>query len=329
MTQPLTEEQRERGRVLRMRARKLRLMGKPIRVYPHEFERALKILHRGHLAGMTRAQMAEQVGLDRTTVNQMMRGGTETILRDSYEKILKLEIQEDIPVGKTRHHGAKVDPTPTLRKMRALVALGFPVHFMAPMLGYAHASALRVTVNKGVAFCYMATAIDVDKAYEKLKYADPLDYGVVPGYARKAREKAAAQGWAPPECWDEDTIADPDAIPEWTGCCGTLEGFVTHKLLDIPMCPPCADAEPPGASRDNTAGAIITRFYRFKADALRDELTSRGESANAMEEAVGLSHGTATRYLRGDYSPRLAAGLRLADHLDLLWTDLYERNEDA
>jgi transcriptional regulator with XRE-family HTH domain len=322
---PLTEEERDRQRILRMRARKLRLMGKPLRVLPHEFERALKILNRAHLAGMTRSRIGDQIGLDRTTINQMMRGGCKTIRRESYEKILGLRIEGDIPVGRTRHQGAKLDSTATLRKIRALVAIGFPVNFLAPMLGYDHSSALRVTANNGTAFTYMATALDVDAAYEKLKHADPMDFGVIPGYARQAREMAAKKGWAPTWCWDEDTIGDPKAVPEYTGFCGTLEGFVTHKLNDIPMCPPCAAQVTGGAERDNTAGAIITREYDFKVEVLREAMERKRMSANALSEELGFSHGQVTKWLRGLYGPRIKAAVQLADRLDLLWTDLYER----
>lgn len=325
----MTEEQRERQRMLRMRARKLRLMGKPIRVLPHEFERAMKILNRAHLAGMTCAQIGDQIDLDRTTINQSLSGHVKTIHRDTYEKILRLRIVTDIPVGRTRHQGAKLDPTATLRKVRALVALGFPMNFLAPMLGYKHASALRVTVRKGVKFTYMATAIDVDRTYDKLKYADPLDYGVIPGYSRAAKRLARENGWAPPECWDEDTIGDPDAIPDWTGYCGTLEGYVTHKLNDVPMCEPCRVTVGGGADRDNSAGAIITRSYRFKADVLEEEMARRGLSANALCEELGFSHGQVTKWLRRLNDPRIKAGLRMADSLDLLWTDLYERTEGS
>lgn len=66
--------------------------------------------------------------------------------------------------------------------------------------------------------------------------------GDTPGPSHKARRRAQKQGWAPIGAWDEETIDDPDARPDWTGHCGTDRGWWTHRLNHLPMCPRCENA---------------------------------------------------------------------------------------
>ena len=43
--------------------------------------------------------------------------------------------------------------------------------------------------------------------------------------------------------WDDDTIDDPAAFPDWTGKCGTPDGYDAHyKMKILPSCQPCRDA---------------------------------------------------------------------------------------
>ncbi|MCQ9186232.1 hypothetical protein KMT30_45815, partial [Streptomyces sp. IBSBF 2953] len=70
----------------------------------------------------------------------------------------------------------------------------------------------------------------------------PAEHGASQGGITRARRHALAHGWAPVGAWDDDTIDDPGAHPDWTGKCGTTEGFWAHRYIDAPACGPCRDA---------------------------------------------------------------------------------------
>jgi hypothetical protein len=78
--------------------------------------------------------------------------------------------------------------------------------------------------------------------YDELWRADPREHGVDNQAYSRTRNHAAAHGWAPVGAWDDDTIDDPAAFPDWTGRCGTPEGYSDHYRLDIPYCLPCREA---------------------------------------------------------------------------------------
>ena len=87
------------------------------------------------------------------------------------------------------------------------------------------------------------TYAKVRDLYEKLQHVDPRDHGVTEGDMRRAKTWASKKGCAPISCWDDDTIDDPEAWPEWTGLCGTLRGRKLHYEYKIPLCHNCRMAD--------------------------------------------------------------------------------------
>ncbi|MFJ5785390.1 hypothetical protein [Streptomyces hydrogenans] len=86
------------------------------------------------------------------------------------------------------------------------------------------------------------TAHAVAVAYNAVWNEDPQRHGVSQQAACRFRNYAWTNGWAPPAAWDDDTLDDPDAIPDWTGFCGTDRGWWTHRIEHIPVCPACEQA---------------------------------------------------------------------------------------
>lgn len=293
----------ERARIGRMRGRKLKALGRPIRVLPHEHERAQKILRRATEAGMTYAQMAEQIDVNRTTLGPIADGRVKSPTREVYNKILGLRIEADIPEGRTRHHGARQDPTATMRKFQALHALGFPVQALAPMLDWDPPYA-RYFLRAKPKYVYAAIAQGVSDLYAKLQNANPADFGVTPGYAAAARARALSYGFAPPAAWDEDTIGDPSAFAQWTGACGTPEGRAIHKREGIPMCPACRSPKDDSYS-----------YGKFSPDFLLAHQRRMRLSRREFAEAAHLSPGTIEAYTLGTRVPPTATIERLADVL--------------
>ena len=127
----------------------------------------------------------------------------------------------------------------TIRRAQALAVAGFPLARTARETGL---SPYRMDQLLKADTVPVETARAVAAVYARYSSASPGLCGVSHIHARAARDRAAAAGWAPPAAWDDDTIDDPAAIPQWTGHCGTTRGAELHERHDIPLCPPCQAA---------------------------------------------------------------------------------------
>ncbi|MFJ1964866.1 hypothetical protein [Streptomyces massasporeus] len=127
----------------------------------------------------------------------------------------------------------------TIRRAQALAVAGWPLARTAREAGLSPYRMDQVLTATAVP---VETARAMAAVYARYSSASPGLCGVSHIHARAARDRAAAAGWAPPAAWDDDTIDDPDAIPQWTGHCGTVRGADIHARRDLPLCPPCEAA---------------------------------------------------------------------------------------
>ncbi|MFC5144242.1 hypothetical protein [Streptomyces aureoversilis] len=127
----------------------------------------------------------------------------------------------------------------TARRLQALVAAGWPQHHLAVRLGMKDTNFSDTLYRSRVT---VRTARAVLCLYDELWRADPREHGVGNQAYSRARNHAAARQWAPVGAWDDDTIDDPAAFPDWTGRCGTSQGYDAHHRLGIPYCQPCRGA---------------------------------------------------------------------------------------
>jgi hypothetical protein len=132
-----------------------------------------------------------------------------------------------------------MDPTGTRRRAHALIALGWPQQHLATHLGMTLSNFSTMLSRPNV---LVRRALAVRAMYNTLWNADPAEQGASLAGITRARRRAAANGWAPVGAWDDDTIDDPAAHPDWTGHCGTWEGYVAHQTYKIPYCQPCREA---------------------------------------------------------------------------------------
>jgi hypothetical protein len=133
-----------------------------------------------------------------------------------------------------------ISPLGTRRRAHALVAVGWPQHHLAVYLGMDPGNFGTMLAREHV---LARRALAVRAMYDDLWNIDPASLGASPGGMSRARAHAAASCWAPVGAWDEDTIDDPSAFPEWTGQCGTTKGYAAHFHLQVlPACQPCRDA---------------------------------------------------------------------------------------
>jgi hypothetical protein len=132
-----------------------------------------------------------------------------------------------------------IDATGTRRRLQALVAKGWTQSELARRLGMDRANFGRTIVSSLVE---AGTARAVLALYDELWRLDPTAEGVPRYRAEAARLIARNNRWAPIGAWDDESIDDPAAAPDWTGRCGTLAGRRDHHRLHIPMCEPCRTA---------------------------------------------------------------------------------------
>ncbi|MDX3835646.1 hypothetical protein [Streptomyces europaeiscabiei] len=132
-----------------------------------------------------------------------------------------------------------ISPLGTRRRVHALVAVGWPQHYLACHLGMTPGNFSQMLGREHV---LARRALTVRAMYDALWRQDPAEHGATAAGITRARRHAAERRWAPVGAWDDDTIDDPAAYPDWTGQCGTNEGYVTHQNHKIPYCQPCRDA---------------------------------------------------------------------------------------
>ena len=98
---------------------------------------------------------------------------------------------------------------------------------------------------------------------QKLERQHPVrDGGIEEKVYKSTKARARTRGSAPLGCWDMDTVHDKSVEPEWTGLCGTVEGYRIHRRERIPICPRCR-----AAYGDGTTGAPGTCRPRWCSSA--------------------------------------------------------------
>ncbi|MGW1015629.1 hypothetical protein [Streptomyces niveus] len=152
-------------------------------------------------AGWTQAQVARAAGLQHRVVGAVLEGQL-TVSRRTAQPILLIRIGP--PPADVRDTGA----TGTVRRVRALVAIGWPIAQLAPRLGIFE-SALGVIARGERDRVRIATAERVAREYRLLSRT--------PGSSNRARNDARRRGWHGPLAWDEWTIDDPAAGPDVDG----------------------------------------------------------------------------------------------------------------
>jgi hypothetical protein len=199
--------------------------------------------------------VAGLAGVDRKRVRDLLHGRAERgtpppaqIRPATAVALLGVEPTFDNLPGAT-----VIDATGTVRRLRALVAAGWPQARIAQKLGWTDANLSALLRRERT---IVRTARAVRAVYDELWQADPLAAGVASHVCTRARDHAARSGWAPVGAWDDDTIDDPAAGPDWTGVCGTRAGYSAHRVIGVPACRRCRDAEA-ARTRDRRAAARL------------------------------------------------------------------------
>lgn len=148
-------------------------------------------------AGWLQQQIADAASLNHRIVGSLLAREYATISRRNEAAILGVSG----PPPRQRD----VDATGTMRRVRALIAIGWPIAQLAPRLGI-HRDAVGVIARGERRQVRAETADRVAAAYHTLSRT--------PGTSVRARRMAARRGWHGPTAWDGGAIDDPTAEPE-------------------------------------------------------------------------------------------------------------------
>ncbi|MFH8813098.1 hypothetical protein ACH4GZ_38865 [Streptomyces hygroscopicus] len=147
-----------------------------------------------------------------------------------------------------------VDATGTRRRLQALIRAGWPKAQLAKRLGMLPSNFGDVLTRPQVT---VRTVRAVMRLYDELWQADPREHGVDNQAYSRTVNYASKLGWAPVGAWDDDTIDDPATVPDWTGKCGTSDGYDAHYNMRIlPACRPCRDARAAHRRERRRAGRV-------------------------------------------------------------------------
>lgn len=208
--------------------------------------------------GMGLRVIAGAVRVDRKSLQAVLNGrpergtGPQKVVRPAFAAAV-LAVK---PTLDTLGASTIIPATGTTRRLQALVAVGWPQMHLADELGWTPTNLGVLIVAPTVT---VKTARLVRDLYELLWKVDPLSHGASYGGVTRAKRRADKARWAPVGAWDDDAIDDPAAFPDWTGHCGTPQGYGAHHYHGIPMCEPCRQA---GAERRAERRARSTAHER-------------------------------------------------------------------
>lgn len=261
--------------------------------------------HVRHLmaARVSIVRIANAAGVGMATVGGLLytrgpgRGRCEQLRQDNARRILSVRA-EDVVTG-------TVDATGSRRRLQALMAGGWPQLRLAPYFGLHPHYVTELLRQPRV---YGTTAVAVAAAYDRLWNQDPRQHGVAEGPYKKIVNRARGNAWAPVGAWDDETIDDPNAAPEWTGYCGTDRGYWVHQRLDIPGCARCTAAHEAwlaehthltsrerGGKLFKARAAAVTREADLAADAR--EVLRHSDDVELAAARLGVTPGRLERAL--------------------------------
>jgi transcriptional regulator with XRE-family HTH domain len=229
---------------MRRRQAKLVLMGRGALVRGEEAEIAFARVRDFHSRGMAASALARATGASTSTISQMITGVRsdgyviKQIRRTTYDRIMAATFTPPGMTPNGRMGGAETPVEGTRRRLQALARAGWSLAAVAAESGLQKAHLHRI-VQGSRRYVHASTAQIIAATYDRVIAKDPADYGLTRYQIGRAKGAAQRNGYPPAMCWDEDTIDDPRAIAQWTGHCGTMEGYRIHQREGIKTCKAC------------------------------------------------------------------------------------------
>lgn len=185
--------------------------------------------------------IAAAAGVDRKRLQSILNGRPErgTAPQEKVRPALAAAILAVEPTLDNLGGAVVINAVGSVRRLQALVAAGWSQERQALELDMTSTNFSRL-INASTVI--VRNARRCNALYERLWNVDPAAHGSRPEDIARTKARAADLGWAPAGAWDEESIDDPAAQPNWTGHCGTARGVTAHEEHGIPLCPPCQAA---------------------------------------------------------------------------------------
>ncbi|MEU2566579.1 helix-turn-helix domain-containing protein [Streptomyces althioticus] len=236
-------------------------------------------------AGAGWVQLAAVSGCSSSTIYNLLCEKNPQCRRTTANKLLAVRPGDCIPDHR------RTDATGTVRRTRALMARAHACRTISKACGVDH-SVLSELLAGRIDVVTIALARRVDNGFRQLAGST--------GDSVRSLNRARREGWAPPVAWDDDTIDDPNAHPEWTGHCGTDRGWWIHQRQQLPMCLRCEQAHADWLAQHNHLEPMLRNqaLFRARAESLSREadlaadareLIAYGASVEQAAERLGVT----------------------------------------
>jgi hypothetical protein len=164
-------------------------------------------------AGMSLAGIAKYTGVNIGSIDHLLYG------KAPYPPAVKIRTENAQallaywPTLDDFDDGAVIDATGTRRRIQALAAAGWPSNAIHQHINHiTHKAVERLRASQRVTARTARAARDF---YNQVSEQTAEDHGVTPWVAARTRTYATKYEWAPPIAWDDDTIDDPTAQPDY------------------------------------------------------------------------------------------------------------------
>ena len=155
-------------------------------------------------AGISYERVSEIAQLNTKTPKTIAVGQRERCRKEVAAAILAIPV-DPLTYG---HPGATMTAVGSVRRILALCAIGYTLTELAPRVGLTLNELSAITTQRrGRSRIKVARARKIHALYEEL-WDKPTGN-------ERAKRLARTREWAPPLAWDEDTINDPAASPDF------------------------------------------------------------------------------------------------------------------
>lgn len=275
--------------------------------------------------GWTHADVERKSGVGRSVVSQIALGISARVYADTEAAILGVKLTPfDLEHGPgLTVEGRKVGAH---RIVTGLIAVGWTYAALGRVEAGWSAETLRTYAqnpkggrNQHYSRIAKERYVELRDFAHRVEKLDPQADGGVPlTSSRLAITKARKLGYPPIGCWDLETVHFPDAVPEWTGACGTPEGYRIHLRERIKTCPPCLES----IGRTETAGAFSPTKFRIL-------LEQSGLTPVEMAEKVGATRDSIARWSAGERNPGAKYIDLMCAALDCSEVDLFDTDGEV
>lgn len=157
-------------------------------------------------AGVGSPRLAELTGINEATIQRLARGLHRPYQRTA-DAIFRVQVPDIPQRAKIASPGRRIPILGSTRRVQALVANGWTLHQISRDHGIER-SVLTHIATGSQTWVFARTAMDIAAIFARMQ--------MVRGSSAKAFNRARREGWPPPLCWDEETIDDPAAQPDWS-----------------------------------------------------------------------------------------------------------------